>query len=199
MGYPKIKKIDKRLIERTIQNLDSYKGNFEFTHLINSLLNLIVLPHEYCKRGYLYLINNSFLKQRVFEISEIKDLFIGQIELTTEDDVNYNQERLILKSGTFVKNKNKLSLDDLLRKLRNGITHHNIRPARYNNTQSQSENSYWKGVIIRSYKNGSQGEKDAAKWNDNYTIEVYFDYNDLRTFSKFIAQKYLENIQDLDD
>lgn len=196
MGYPKIKKFDKRLIERTIQNLDDYKGNFEFTHLINSLLTLIVLPHEYCKRGHLHLINDSFLKQKVFEVKEIKDFFIGCKELTTEDDVNYNQERLILKSGKLAKNKNKLSLDQLLRKLRNGIAHHNIRPARNDDIRSQSENSYWKGVIIRSYRSGTHGEKDASDWNENFTIEVYFDYQDLKTFSKFIAQKYLENIRD---
>ncbi|MHA1206865.1 MAG: HEPN family nuclease [Candidatus Hodarchaeales archaeon] len=192
MGYPKIEIFDKLLIERTIQNIDHYSGNFEFTHLINSLLALIVLPHEYCKRGHLRLINDSFLKKKVFEIEEIKDLFLGCVELTNENDISYSQKHLILKSNNFnIKNENELLLVDLLRKLRNGIAHYNIRPARYNHTGSQHENSYWKGVIIRNYPE----DNDGLKWNDNFTIEVYLNYEDLKRFSKFIAQKYLDNCE----
>jgi hypothetical protein len=195
MGYPKIKIFDRRLIERTIQNLDNYKGNFEFTHLINSLLTLIVLPHEYNKRGYLH-INTSFLKEKVFRIKGISGFFIEREELTDENGSTYQQKRLTLKSNKFkIKNEKKLLLDELLRKLRNGITHHNIRPVRDNYIESQSENSYWKGVIIRNYPN----DKDALGWNDKFTIEVYFSYEGLKTFSKFVANKYLKNIDNLNN
>lgn len=191
MGYPKIKTFDRRLIERTIQNIDNYNGNFEFTHLINSLLTLIVLPHEYYDRGYLHL-NTLFLQEKVFEIEEIKDFFIGCEELTDEKNTDYHQKRLALKSNKFnIKNEKELLLEELLRRFRHGIAHHNIRPTRYDDIQSQSENSYWKGVIIRNYPE----DKDGLKWNDNFTLEVYLNYEDLKTFSKFVAQKYLENIQ----
>jgi hypothetical protein len=196
MGYPTINTFDKRLIERTIQNLDNYDGNFEFTHLINSLLTLIVLPHEYYNRGYLRL-DTSFLNQKVFEIGEIRNFFIGWEELTDESDNSYHQKRITLKSNTFkIKIEEELLLDELLRKLRHGIAHHNIRPAQNDDIQSRPENSYWKGVIIRSYRSGPDGEKDALEWNEKFKIEVYFDYQGLRTFSKFVAQQYLKNVRD---
>ncbi len=200
MGYPKINTFDKRLIERTIRNLDDYRGQFEFTHLINSLLTLIVLPHEYYKRKY-FDLNSSFLKDRVLEIKEIKDFFIGSVELVDENGDVYNQKRLILKSTKFkIKDANNLLLDELLRRLRHGIAHHNIRPARDEFYESQSEKSYWKGVVIRCYPSQKNSDdKDALGWNENFTIEVYLNYEDLKTFSKVIANKYLKNIEEFNN
>ena len=194
MGYPKITIFDKCLIERTIQNLDNYKGDYEFTHLINSLLTLIVLPHEYYEREY-YNLDTTFLDEKISDINEIKAFFIGAENLNDENNNNYSQKRLILKSCTFrEKSNDDLSLKELLRRLRHGIAHHNIKPTRDDN-KSNSEKDDWKGVIIRCYptEKGSEN-KNALEWNDKFTLEVYFSYEDLKTFSKYVANKYIENI-----
>lgn len=47
MGLPSsVEYFDISFIKRTSRNLKNYKGHFEFTMLLNSLLGLVVVPHE---------------------------------------------------------------------------------------------------------------------------------------------------------
>ncbi|WP_161805860.1 HEPN family nuclease [Pedobacter sp. Hv1] len=51
MGYPTIDQFDIKFIERTKQNVASFSGPNKFTHLLNSLIGLIFVPHEFNNKG----------------------------------------------------------------------------------------------------------------------------------------------------
>jgi hypothetical protein len=46
MGLPSVEHFDISFVMRTLENLKNYRGNYEFTMLLNSLLGLIVVPNE---------------------------------------------------------------------------------------------------------------------------------------------------------
>jgi hypothetical protein len=50
MDYPSVNDFDKNFIKRTIENLDGKVKN-TFTHLLNSLLGLIILPRQWNLQG----------------------------------------------------------------------------------------------------------------------------------------------------
>ena len=66
MGYPATDVFDIKFIERTRQNLEEFKGTNNFTNLINNLIGLIFIPHEYNNKGLRKSL--GFLNKKVSEI-----------------------------------------------------------------------------------------------------------------------------------
>ncbi len=95
-------KYDVELIRRTRELVASYKGKFNLTLLMNSLLSLVVLPSEHNKRRKL-----KFLDRRLEEIPEITYIFTSN---------NYY----------FAEHNGKRDLKGLLSRIRNGISHQHI-------------------------------------------------------------------------
>lgn len=103
MGVPN-GPFDVELITRTKQLLNTYKGQYKNTLLMNSLLSLIVLPQQYNARQR----NLSFMNQDLTNIREID---------------------FILNSPNFHFDRRKYNNDlkNLMNRIRNGIAHQNIQ------------------------------------------------------------------------
>jgi len=103
MGVPN-GPFDIELITRTKQLLDTYKGYYTNTLLMNSLLSLIVLPQQYNARQR----NLSFMNQDLTKIREI--------------DFVLNSPRFL-----FDPRRHNNDLKNLMNRIRNGIAHQNIQ------------------------------------------------------------------------
>lgn len=180
MGYPTIDKFDIKFIERTKQNVEESDNPNSFTHLINSMLGLIFIPNEFNKKGKrTYIID--FLNKQMSEYKILSDIFSGEVTLTDEKGENFTQRKFFRKK----KNGNpktiqETSVGELVRLFRNGIAHSNITPV--------AEGSYWKGIIVKNFDTPKK-----EKQND-FNFEVYLNQKELRFFSTFIADEYLNNI-----
>lgn len=170
MGYPTISQFDTNFIKRTKQNLECKVTN-DFTHLMNSLLGLIVLPRQWNEQGK---VSKDFFKLKVSEIKELGFLFAS----TTIND-EFNENKKIEKLKFRHQNIFELTMETLLDRLRHSIAHQSIRPT--------SEGNDWCGIIFRNYS----GEQRAAKWDDNYDLQMYVTMKELRLFVEFITDRYL--------
>lgn len=158
MGIP-VGQYDKEIIRRTKELIESYEGEYTITLLMNSLLSLIVLPKEYSKDR-----NMTFLKESINDVEVIKNII--------------SKKGFIFKEG--VTNEkgmpsvpNPRDLDNLLRKIRNGISHQHITPI-------SSGLNKWTGVIFKDYNpNHSQG------------LHIEFSIAELKIFALYIADSYL--------
>ena len=181
MGYPTIDKFDIKFIERTKANVKSFKRPNKFTHLINSLIGLLFVPHEFHKKGYRkYKIN--FLNNYISDYKTLSKIFSGSVNLTDEQGELFKQSKFFCKD----KHNNLRTLEtttvgDLVRLFRNGIAHQNIIPV--------AEGTYWKGIIVRNFSN-KQKER-----NGDFNFETFLNQKELRVFATFIADEYLKNIQ----
>ena len=150
---------DKEIIRRTKGLIESYEGEYTITLFMNSLLSLIVLPKEYYKDR-----NMKFLKKSINDVGVIKNVI--------------SKNGFIFKEGT-TNEKGKPSvpnprdLDNLLRKIRNGISHQHITPV-------SSPLNKWTGVIFKDY-------------NSNHTqgLHIEFTIAELKIFALYIADSYL--------
>lgn len=93
-------------VERSLENLENYYGEYEVTNLINYCLSLIVLPKEVCYDE----ISKKYYNKK------IKDV----------EGLNFNIE------GSFKTNGKKREIKEMyvnsfLRNLRNGVAHCNIK------------------------------------------------------------------------
>lgn len=95
-------KYDTELVRRTIELIDSYKGKYDITLLMNALLSLIILPNESNKRRKL-----KYFDENIYEINDI---------------------RFVISSPmfTFDPQDGKYLFKNLLRRVRNGIAHQRI-------------------------------------------------------------------------
>lgn len=178
MGFPTIENFDLAFIIRTKENLSNYKGNNDFTMLINSLLGLIILPNEYNvknKRDYDF----DFLRMKVNYFQKLNDIFKEKVTiLFNETGQEIKQKKFFWLSNSGVEFKlNQIVLSDLLNRIRNGIAHFGIIPTK--------DKDIWHGVIIRNY----------PKFSKKYNMEIYLDQNELLEFATFIADKYINTVK----
>ena len=164
MGYPTISQFDVVFIQRTRENLQCNVTN-NYTHLMNSLLGLIVLPRQYFEQGK---ANKNFFKIKVLESAELNFLQ-GKTTYNDEFGANIDIDKLVDNHRPLAN----LTIGTLMARLRNCIAHQSIRPT--------SENGEWKGIIFRNYSS----EKRSAKWEGNYDLQVYVTMKELRNYVNF--------------
>lgn len=174
MGYPSISNFDKTFINRTLENLEK-DIPYPFTHLLNSLIGLIILPLQWSIQGRREL---EFTKKEISVFDEL--FFLTETTFyTNKEGENVQTKKLYFK----YEDKVVLTVGMLLKKLRNSIAHQAIRPTK--------ENDDWRGVIFRNYSN----ERKTYEWGENYDLQLYLTKNEIELFAKFIAEKYLEEIK----
>ncbi|SEO80015.1 hypothetical protein SAMN05444671_1385 [Flavobacterium sp. CF108] len=156
---------DRELIKRTIELNKKYKGIYNITLLMNSLLSLIVLPNE--KRSFR---NIQFLKSSIYSIPEIQNI-ISQAGFIFDSGF-YKQTINGVKTNT----QNPRDLENLLRRIRNGISHQRIEPI-------SDINNKWIGVIIQDYSS-----------NNVCGLNVHFTISELKSFALFIGNSYLNEL-----
>ena len=180
MGYPTIDKFDIKFIERTKQNVTAFNKPHKFTHLINSLVGLIFIPNEFNKKGKrTYKID--FLNKPISDYKTLSDIFSGEVTLANEQGENFSQIKFFKKDKEGnSKTIQETSVGELVSLFRNGIAHSNITPV--------AEGNYWKGIIVKNFKSTMK-----EKQND-FNFEAYLNQKELRIFSTFIADEYLNNV-----
>ncbi len=124
MGGIKKDKFDIEFIKRTTSVIEEYDGKFNVTLLVNCLLGLLILPHEYYNKK-----NYSFLEEDIEKIPEIKNIIVPE-------KLTFNPTKK--KNGEIVPDRKSLKI--LLNKIRNGIAHQNI--------EAINQDDNWSGVSI---------------------------------------------------
>lgn len=163
MGIP-VGQYDKEIIRRTKELIESYEGEFTITLLMNSLLSLIVLPKEYSQNREM-----EFLDSLIQDIKTIESVI--------------NKDNFLFHEGSTVGSKvnpsvpNPRDLNQLLRRIRNGISHQHIIPI----TDGLNK---WSGVIFEDY-------------NKNHVRGLHIDFTiaELKEFALYIANSYLSEIK----
>jgi hypothetical protein len=159
MGYPTIGQFDVNIISRTIQNLEAQVPN-TYTHLINSLMSLVILPRQWNLQGRRTI--NAF-ESRIVESINL-DFIRNNSIFTNEDNQNTEIPRLEIRG----KRIEEITYGDIIDHLRHSIAHQSIRP-------TQNGDS-WEGIIFRSYWN----DHHAINWGNNYRMQLYLTENQLR-------------------
>jgi hypothetical protein len=171
MGYPTISQFDINFIKRTKENLDCKVTN-NYTHLINSLLGLIVLPRQWNEQGK---SDKDLFKLKVADVKELSFLF-GSTTINDEYDQNKKINKLEFRHQAL----DEITIATLMDRLRHSIAHQSIRPT--------SEGAEWCGMIFRNYS----GEQRAAAWGENYDLQMYVTMPELKLFVEFITNSYLK-------
>jgi len=177
VGYPKISKFDKLLIDRTIKNLENYRGDYDFTFLLSQTLALLILPVEFYKRGL--QLKYDFLNKKI-ENKKLINIFNTkkEVRLCSENDKVFKRKKAYFRTNKGVeKDLSKIKAKELFSKLRNSIAHWGITPVKSGNS--------WEGVIlINKHKNK---EKKVVE-----TMDVYLTKNELKELCLYIAKKWKE-------
>lgn len=161
MGIP-IGQYDREIIRRTKELIETYDGEFTITLLMNSLLSLIVLPKEFSKDR-----NMKFLDDLIVDVEVIKTVI--------------SKKDFMFKEGVYSKKgkpdvPNPRNLDNLLRKIRNGISHQHITPI------SGGLNK-WTGVILEDFNS-----------NHSKGLHIEFKIAELKEFALYVADSYLKGL-----
>jgi hypothetical protein len=177
MGYPTIGQFDVNIISRTIQNLDAKVQN-TYTHLVNSLMGLVILPRQWNlqRRRTITSFESRILESENLNFLNNKDIF------TNEDNLNEEIPILELRG----KNIQEITFKDIIDNLRHSVAHQSIRPTQENNS--------WHGIIFRSYRNDEQ----ATHWGNDYRMQLYLTEEQLRILVTEIADKYLAEVDNND-
>lgn len=177
MGYPTIDRFDVKFIERTLTNIKAANSPNKFTHLLNSLIGLIFIPHEFNrdnKRKY----SMEFLNKKISQFPTLAKMFTGEADLKNEQGVHFRQTKFFLKNTSGKRQStDTTAIGELVRLFRNGIAHQNIIPV--------AEGNYWKGVIVRNYQNPRKESEG------DFNFETFLNQRELREFSTFVAIEYL--------
>lgn len=173
MGYPIVNNFDKNFIERTIENLEKDVPN-TYTQLLNSLLGLIVLPRQWNRQGRRA---TEYFNIPLDECEELRFL-ANTTYYTNDENVNIEIKKLEYKGHI----DEVVTLKKTIDRLRHVIAHQGLRPTK--------DGTRWEGVIFRSYYNDDQ----TSEWNDDYNLQMYLTQEELKTFTLFVANKYLEEI-----
>lgn len=179
MGYPTIDKFDIKFIQRTKENVAEFNGDNKFTHLLNSLVGLIFVPHEFNNKGKTFKVN--FLKKSIYEYQALTEIFSGVTQLTNEQGQQFQQRKFFYITKAGEQTIQTTTVGDLVRLFRNSIAHQNITPV--------AEGNYWKGIIVKNYKN----QTDRA--NDNFNFEAFLSQKEVLQFATLISDEYLKNVQ----
>lgn len=173
MGYPTINNFDKNIISRTISNLDA-NVEHTFTHLLNSLLGLIILPRQWNIQGRRTI---DYFNKPLSEYPEL-NYFDDVTRFTNDDGKEVETTVLEFKQAA----EDPTTLKKVIDKLRHSIAHQAIRPTK--------DGGQWEGVIFRNYQN----DEATASWTNEYDFQMYLTQEKLNHFARFIANKYLEAI-----
>lgn len=173
MGYPTITNFDVNFIKRTKENLKCDVTN-KYTHLMNSLIGLIILPRQYFEQGK---SSRAFYNLKISEVRELQFLE-GSVTYNDEYGTNLKIRKLHHKHISFTD----ISVGDLLARFRNAVAHQSLRPT--------SEGDEWKGVIFRNYST----EARSAKWQDNYDLQIYLTMKELMVLCNYISDCYLSEV-----
>lgn len=184
MGYPTVAYFDKNIVKRTKENLENSSIKNDFTHLLNSLFGLIIIPNQMKIQGRRSL--------RLFDekLSNYKELDFFKGEQTFLDE--QNDGRFIeITASKFTHKSLKyedLKFSDFINHLRNAIAHNGIRPIK------DPGNGNWYGIILRNYKK----DKDISKWNDKYYLQLLLSQAELKSLCDFLTNKYLEEFKSVE-
>jgi len=149
-------------VERTKHLLESYKGDYEVSNTLNCTLGLVILPFE---------TNEHFLSHVSLE----------KLEETLDIEIRY------LRS---IENYRIYRSAELLRRVRNGLSHRHIIPRSIRGNVS--------GIIVWDYRvsNCPDSESYASNEQKLYEkcaeVEFEFTCEGLKRFALFIADRYLE-------
>jgi len=164
MGGIKKEEFDIEFISRTERILKGYKGQLNITLLLNCLLGLIVLPSEYYNR-----------KSRTFFDVELKDI----PELTSHfTNIHFNPTKR--KKNGWVADKK--SLKNLIKKIRNGVSHQQI--------ECIGSKAKWNEITIRDYNIGN---------HHNLELQVSWTPKQLKEFALYVAERYKSEISKLNN
>lgn len=92
------------LAKRSYKNLQEYQGDYEVTHLLNSLVSLLIIPKETFYTS----------KSKGIEDNAISERLLIQLRQSIEDNAKNKDEILPIK------------LNEIIRHMRNAICHGNI-------------------------------------------------------------------------
>jgi hypothetical protein len=165
MGSIKNETFDIQFIERTKKIIENYKGTYNITLLLNCLLGLIVLPSEFYKRK-----SRNFFDVEIDKIQELDELTVNIYFKPTKRK----------RDNTWVEDKK--SLKNLIKKVRNGVSHQQI--------ECVDDNGLWDRVIIRDFNLYN---------NNNLELEISWTPKQLKIFALFVADSYLYEINKLDN
>jgi hypothetical protein len=173
MGYPTVSDFDKQFVQRTLDNLNVEVPN-TYTHLLNCLLGLILLPRQWNEQGKR---NTKFYKTKLVDEPDL--LFLNSKAYISDE---YSQEMEVQKLDHKHMSFENIRIKELINRIRHAIAHQSLRP-----TSSGDE---WAGIIMRSYSHDSK----VAKWGNSYEVQMYFTMDELKAFAVFIAKNYLDEL-----
>jgi hypothetical protein len=179
-------------VERTIDLIEKLSASakqegLDATFLLNCTLGLIVATSEnlescggdYFKKRIAELDQNNSFPQKIAYINFSSDFKSFRNEINKKSLVTQLNNSFEI-STTININKyeqaRNLTLKEFLKKIRNGVAHQNIMPI---NLDQQ-----WKGVRI--WNKNREGIKD---------FEVEFKLSELKSFSIFLAQQYVNEFK----
>lgn len=163
MGAIENDKFDIQFIERTQKLIRGYKGKYKTTLLVNCLLGLVILPSEFYSRK-----GKTFFNKDLSELDDLQDLLTN---------ITFNPTKW--KKVKYIEDKK--NLRNLIKKVRNGISHQHIEVI--------EENGNWSGVRIQDFNPGN---------SNNLELEVTWTIRQLKRFSFYVSGKYKEEIEKLD-
>lgn len=175
MGYPTTDVFDIKFIERTRQNLEEFKGTNNFTNLINNLIGLIFIPHEYNNKGLRKSL--GFLNKKVSEIKPLTNIFATDNAKVMIDGVVNDLPKFKYRKDGKDLNLNEIEIRDILRLVRNSFAHANLIPF--------GEGKTWEGVIIKNYQDKKKEKKD------KYNFIAVLKRQELEDFAIIISNLYL--------
>lgn len=179
MGYPTTDVFDIKFIERTKENVKSFRGVNNFTNLINNLVGLIFIPHEYNNKGNRKTL--SFLKCKISEIESLKTIFEARaIDVQVDGEIKQFPKFIYRKDGKEL-DLDKIEVQDLLRLVRNSIAHANMIPF--------GEGDVWEGIIIKNFQDKKKQKKD------KYNFITVLKREELEKFALTISDLYLNEVK----
>lgn len=160
------KEFIKEIAERTKENLENYQGKYDVTHLINSAVGLIMIPHAKCYNK----IENSFVSPKILEIL-----------------------RNSIRKNSYLEDGECIELRDLIKHIRNGIAHSNIH---FNSGKSRGKTQIYDILIKDhrkqyTYKDKATGEKKTKPAAD---FEIILNISDLQEFMIEFSEAIISNI-----
>lgn len=183
MGLPSITNFDISFIERTKSNLEDYKGEFDFTMLLNSLFGLIVVPKESREdRQFTF----DFLSKKLNEFKVLDDIFREQSHRVIKDGKGVEFPKFFWLSDKDIKFEFKdVTVDALLSRMRHGVAHFGFTPIACPERQSE-----WCGVIVENWRENKQGDGTSRK---TLNFQMCLLQSEIRVLADFISQKYLDS------
>lgn len=158
--------MDIEFVERTQRIIENYKGNYDFTLLLNCTLGLIILPLEVNRKQHL-----KFLNERLENIDVIKSI------LKRDKEYVFNPTWFNKKAGQYETGSK--TLLTFLIKIRNGLAH-------FANSEPINENGRWTEIKL----------KDVNKFNDdNIELELTISEESLLDLTRYLSNAYLDEVK----